>query len=160
MESARLSIGSRTELDVMLTMRPCPLRRSCGRQRLVEADRREQQELDGALDGLVGELERGRSGRPAAVVDEDVDSAEGLERLLDESLEVLRVREVAADRQRGEALRLARELVAAAREHGDVGALGGERLCDREPHPGGGAADDRGSSFEAEVHASRPAAIA
>ena len=30
LESARLSIGSRTELDVMFTMRPCPLRRTAG----------------------------------------------------------------------------------------------------------------------------------
>ena len=34
-ESARLSIGARTELDSMLTMRPRPLRSRCGRQRFV-----------------------------------------------------------------------------------------------------------------------------
>ena len=34
-ESARLSTGSRTVLEVMLTTRPCPLARRCGRQRFV-----------------------------------------------------------------------------------------------------------------------------
>src|SRR2546423_666295 len=34
-ESARLSTGSRTELDAMLTIRPWPLRSSWGRQRPV-----------------------------------------------------------------------------------------------------------------------------
>ena len=118
-----------------------------------QADRREQQKLDGALHGLVGDLECGPARRAAAVVDEDVDSAERLDRLLDESREVLRVGQVAADRQPAEAIRLARELVAPAGEHGDVGTLGGERLRAREPDPGGGATDDRRSSAESEVHA-------
>ena len=151
-ESARLSIGSRTELDVMLMMRPCPLRRSCGRQRFVRriAD---SSRSSTALSTASSVRSTAVPGRSASVVDQDVDPAEGFDRLLDESLEILRVRQVAADRQRAEPLGLALKDVAPAGEHRDVGALGGERLGDREPHSGGGAADDCGLSFEPEVHA-------
>ena len=80
--------------------------------------------------------------RAAAVVDEDVDASERFDRLLDEALQVLRVRDVAANGERSEPLRLSLELVPAAREHGDVRALRAQRLGGRQAHPGGRAADD------------------
>ena len=81
-------------------------------------------------------------GRSSAVQHEDIDAAERLERRRDESLEVLRDREIALHRKRSDAVGLALEEVAAPAHHRDVGALGGEPLGDRETHAGRGAADD------------------
>ena len=94
-------------------------------------------------------LDGRRARRAAAVVDEDVDPAEGLERRLDEPCEVLRVPEVAADGKRSEAFGLSLEQVTAAREHRHVGAFGREGLGDREPDARGGSAHDGGAAFEA-----------
>ena len=73
-------------------------------------------------------------------------------RLVDEPLEIARARDVAAHGQPADPLGLALEHVAPPREHRDVRSLGGERLGGREPHPGGGAEDDRRTAFETEVH--------
>ena len=100
-----------------------------------QADRGEQEQLDGVLDLLVGEPDRRRPRRAAAVVDEDVDPAEGRERAVDQSLEVGRVGDVAAHRERAQALGFLLQQLAPAREHRDVGALGRERLRDRQAHP-------------------------
>src|SRR5207302_8265892 len=103
---------------------------------------------DRGLDGLGVEVEGGAARRAAAVVHEDVDAAEGFERALDEALEVTRVRQVAANGERAEALGLALEEVAAAGEHRDLRAFLGEGFGGRESHAGGCAADDRGAATE------------
>ena len=108
-----------------------------------QSDRREEQQFDRGLDGSRVEVDGRAPRRAAAVVHEDVDAAEGLERALDEALEVARVRQVAADGEGADPLGLALEDVAAAREHRDVRALVGERLRGCEAHPGRRAADDR-----------------
>ena len=105
-----------------------------GQTEVREPDRRQEQELDGALDVVVREVERGAPRRTATVVDEDVDPAEGLEGLLHQTLEILRICQVAADSEGSDPLGLARELVPAAGEHGDIRSLAGERLGDREAH--------------------------
>ncbi len=128
-----------------------------GKAEVREPHGREQQELDGALDGFVGELDGRRARWAAAVVDEDVDPSEGLDRRLDQALEVLRVRQVAPDRQGAEPLCLSFQEVAATGEHGDVCAFGRESFCDREPHPRRGAADDGRATAEPEIHATRGA---
>ena len=117
-----------------------------------QPDRRQQDELECLLGAGVVDRRR-RPGRGAAAVQhEDVDAAEGLERALDEPLEVGRHRDVAADSERPDALRFALEHIAPPGEHRHVGAFGGERLRDREAHSGRGAADDRGASLQPEVH--------
>ena len=68
-------------------------------------------------------------GGPPRVVDDDVDAAESLDRLLDEALEVVRDCHVAADGERAEPICLALS-VAAPGEHRDIRALAGERLGD------------------------------
>ena len=108
-----------------------------------QADGREEQELDRRLDGVGLEAEGRCAGRAAAVVDEDVDPAEGLERPLHDALEVARIRQVAAHGEGADPLGLALEHVAAAGEHRHMRAFFGERFGDREPHPGRRAADDR-----------------
>ena len=74
------------------------------------------------------------------------------DRLLDELGEVLRDGQVAADRERADAVGLTLEHVAPAGEHRDVRALGSERFRDGEAHPRGGAADDRSLTPETQVH--------
>src|SRR5438067_1496760 len=149
-ESTRLSTGSRTVLDSMQTIRPCPLASRCGRQspasRTAESSRSSTAPSTAAASRPIA------ARRAAAVHDQDVERAEGLERPVHEALEILRVGEVAADGEGADTLGLALEQVAAAREHGDVRALLGERLRDREAHPGRRAADDRRAPLEAEVH--------
>ena len=91
-------------------------------------------------------------GRPAAVQDEDADAAERADGRLHEPLEMLRDRQVALDGERADALRLSLEHLAPSREHGDVRALRGKCLRDRETHAGRGAADDRRASGKPEIH--------
>ena len=147
-ESARFSIGSRTELDSMLMIRPASLLRRWRRQRFVRPHGRDEQQRDRRLERLLGHLEGGAARRAAAVVDEDVDAAEGLDGAPHQPLAVLRVGDVAADRQAADPLGLALEHLAPAGEHRDVGALLGERFGDREADPLRGAADDRGPVLE------------
>ena len=142
-ESARLSIGSRTELDSILMIAASRALAQVGEAQLRQPDRGDEQELDGGLDLLGGEPDRGPARRAAAVVDEDVDAAEGLDGAGDDALGVARVGDVAADGERADALRLALEQLAPAREHDDVGAFPGERLGGSQPDAGRGAADDR-----------------
>jgi len=70
----------------------------------------------------------------------------------DELLEVARICDVATHRKRSEAIRLPYQHVPPACQHGDVGALCGERLCAREADARGRAADDRGTPAQAEIH--------
>ena len=116
---------------------------------------RGEEERDGLLDRLRRHRRRRPGRRPAPVQHEHVEAAERPHRRLHEPLEVLRDREVALDGERADPLRLALEELPAAREHGHVRPLGGEGLGDREPHPGGGAADDRRAPCEPEVHGRR-----
>src|ERR1041384_8244773 len=95
-ERARLSIGSRAALGGVLVTGRVAGPRGGGKADPGRGARREDQQLDGLFDVLVGEPDCGRAGRAAAVVDEDVDSAERLERAVDEGLEVGGVRDVAA----------------------------------------------------------------
>ncbi len=117
-----------------------------------EPDRRQKEQLDGFLDERVGQVDTSGPRRSARVVHEHVDPAEGLDRLLDEPLQVGRVRDVAAHAERSEAVGLAVERLAAPREHRDVRSLSGKRLGDTEPDPFRCTADDRGAASEAEVH--------
>ena len=114
-----------------------------GEAELRQPDGGEEQELDRLFDLLVGDAFRNGSRRSAAVVDEDVDAAESLERAVVEALQVGRVRHVAAHRQPADSLGLALEQLSPASEHGDVRALGRERLGNRQAHPRRGAANDR-----------------
>ena len=62
-----------------------------------ESNRRCEEELDGFLESLDGHADRRSGRRPAGVPDEDVDAAEGLDRSLDDCLEVAGIRDVAAN---------------------------------------------------------------
>ena len=114
-ESARLSIGSRTELDVMLITRPWPLRAEVGEAEVRQPTAESSRSSTAFSTSSSVRLDGRRARRAAAVVDEDVDPAERLERRLDESLQVLRVRQVAAD---GQARRAARPRARAGRAGG------------------------------------------
>ena len=96
-ESARRPIGSRTVLDSMLIDPAAPTRRRWGRQRSVSRIAESSSKVDRRLEPLDRQLERRAARRAAAVVDEDVDAAERLQRLVDEPLQVARV----ASRRRG-----------------------------------------------------------
>src|SRR5439155_8914359 len=135
----RLAHRARGDVDHPTVSAPLELGKAEPRQ----ADGRDQEQLDRLLDLLVGQTGGGRPRRAAAVVDEDVDAAEGLEGAVNEPLEVGGVGEVAAYSEAADALRFAGEQVAPAREHRDVRALGGECFRYREAHPRGGPADDR-----------------
>ena len=117
-------------------MRPAGLWTRWGRQRSTRRTRREEEQLDRLLERLGGDPDRRPGRRAAAVPDEDVDAAERLHRLLDDGLEVARVRDVAAYGERADAVGLALEDVATPREHRHVRALGRERLRRREPEAG------------------------
>ena len=144
-ESASESIGSRTELDSMLITRPRPLRSSCGRQRLVSRIAESSNSSTASSTCSSVRPIAGVQGRAAAVVDQDVDPAEGLERPVDQPLEIGRIRHVAAHGEGAEPLGLLLEQVASPSEHRDVRAFAGQRFGDREADARGGAADDRGA---------------
>ena len=78
--------------------------------------------------------------------------SEGLDRPLDEPLEVSWHRDVAADGEGAQPVGLALEHVAPAREHRDVRAFLGQGFGDAEPDAGRRAADDRRPSLEPEIH--------
>src|SRR4029079_9661439 len=63
-----------------------------------------------------------------------------------------RDRQVALDGKRPDPFRLALEDLPPSREHRDVGALGGESLCDRETYAERCAAHDRSTAGEREFH--------
>src|SRR5919197_446590 len=144
----RLAHGARRDVDDA----PVAALLEVGEAECGQPDDRQEQELDAALYRLGIRVDRRAAGWPAAVVDEDVDPAEGLDRPVDEPAEIARRADVAADGERCQTFRLALEHVAAPGEHGHVGTLAGQRRGDRKPHAGGGAADDRGAPVEAEVH--------
>src|SRR5204862_5354343 len=113
---------------------------------------REQEQLDRILEVLVCDLDRGSGWWATAVVDENVDPAERLDRRVDEPRQRAGVADVAANGERAEPLRLPLECLAAAREHRDVCAFLRQRLRDSEADPGRRAADDRRPTVESEVH--------
>ena len=115
-ESARLSVGSFTVLDVMFTMRPAGLRSRWGRQRPVSRTTETRSRRTAASTCSVCEPDRRRARRTAGVVHEDVDAAEGVDRGSDEPLEVLGDRDVSGNRQPAEPRQpLARAAPAGAR---------------------------------------------
>ena len=71
---------------------------------------------------------------------------------LDQPREIPRHCQVAADCECPQPVGLALEQVAAPGEHRHVRALGRERLGDRKPHSGRGAADDCGPSLQPKIH--------
>ena len=123
-----------------------------GKAELDEPDSRDEEQLDRLLDRLRTETDRSPGRWAAAVPDEDVDASEGLDRALDDGVEITRIGDVAANRECAETFSFAHQHLAATREHRHVRSLPRERFCRRETEPGGGAADDRGSVFETEVH--------
>ena len=68
--------GARGDVDDAARAAPLEMRQAEPRQ----PDDRDEQELDGRLDLLGGEPDRGRPRRPAGVVDQDVDAAEARRR--------------------------------------------------------------------------------
>src|SRR5262249_30410578 len=96
----------------------------------------------------VGEAGGASGRRAAAVVDDDVDAAEGLDGRVHEPGQILEVANVPADREPSDPLGLLLEPLAVPSEHGDVGALACEALRARQPEAGGGAADDRRAALE------------
>src|SRR6476619_1493137 len=113
---------------------------------------RDEEQLDRVAHLPRVELRRRRSLGPARVVHEDVDAAVRLDRGVDETLEVVRLRDVTGDGQAAEAGRFPLEQLSAAREHRNVRALALERLGDAEADAGGGATDDRSAAVETEIH--------
>ena len=151
-ESARLSIGSLTELDVIAITRPRPLRSRCGRQSRTSRTA-DSSSSSTASSTASSETSSGARARRAAAVDhEDVDAAVPLDGCGDEPLQIGRARDVAGDREGAEPRRLALERLGAAREHDDVRTLAGERLGAAEADARGRAADDGRAPGEPEVH--------
>ena len=101
-----------------------------------EPDGRQQQQLVGRLELIVLQRRGCDRRRAAGVPDDDVDAAERLQRPLDETFKVGRVRDVAADSEGADPLRVQLQLLAAAREHRDVRTFGRQCLRRRKPEPG------------------------
>ena len=151
-ESARLSIGSFTELDVMVTIATVP-----GAFEVREAERRQahcgdQQQLDRGLDRLLVHLEGGVRGGPPELLTTMSMPPKASSVLSTSRSRSPGTRDVAANGERTQPLSLALEDVAPPGEHRDVRAFLGERFGDAEADAGGRAADDRRPSFEREVH--------
>ncbi len=122
-ERARLSIGSRTVLDVTFTTRPHRALLEVGETQPRQAHDGDEEELRSCLDLLRGELSSLASRRSAGVVDHDVDPAERLHRRADQPLEVAGARNVAYDREPTKPFGLALEEVFPPGEHDDVRTL-------------------------------------
>ena len=155
-ESARLSVGSFTVLEVMLTMRPASLRSRWGRQSPVGGPRRR------AIAALRSRPARRTARRPP--------SAGGPPELFTRmSMPPCASRAVCTSRSRSSALVTSPGTAMPPRplgfpasgsgltgEHDDVRTFGRERLGHAEPDAGGSAADDRRASFEIQIHRTRP----
>ena len=152
-ERARCAVGSFAVSDVIATMRPASLCSRCGRQRRTSRTAGREEELERRLEAVVGHVAGLAGGRAARVPDEDVDAAERLECLRDEPLEICDVGDVAAHRERADAVGVALQLLAAPREHGHVRAFLGERLRGGEAEAGRGPADNRRPAAKTEIHA-------
>ena len=135
-ESARLSIGSRTDEDSIATIAAVAARTRWGRQWRRSRTCEVSSSVDGLLDALV---RRARSRLPAGGPPELWTTMsmppKAPDRRLDEPLEVLRDGHVAADGERAEPVRLALEHVAAPREHRDVRALSASASAMPSPMP-------------------------
>ena len=123
-ESARCGVGSFAVSDVIAMIRLALL--EVGPAEADESHRGDEEELEGGLERVVGQVAGLPRGRPARVPDEDVDPAERLEGLCDEPLEVGDVRDVSANGERADAVGIALELFSAPCEHRHVGAFFGE----------------------------------
>ena len=110
--STRCGEGSRTASELIRTIRPWSLCEQVRQRQLDEPHDRKQQQVDRLLDLLRVDLDGLRAGRAAAVRDEDVDPAAGLDRRVDGAREVVRLADVADDRDAADALGLALEHVA------------------------------------------------
>ena len=119
-----------------------------GKGKPSQPNRREEQELDGFLDQLVGQLDGRARRRAAAVVHHDVDSAESLHRGVHQPHEVLEIAYVTADGEPADPRRFPLERLRVACKHRDAGALAGQALGGGEPQSGRGAADDRGPAVQ------------
>ncbi len=120
------------------------MRRTCG----------DEQKLDGCLDRLLVHLERRRSRRTTGVVDDDVDHQRSPRRSSHENAQIGRHRHIAAHREvLRAAVGLAFEDVSAASEHRDVAPSAVSASAMPSPMPEK-PADDRGTTFEVEVHGS------
>ena len=119
-----------------------------GKGKPSQPNRRKEQELDGFLDQLVGQLDGRARRRPAAVVHHDVDSAESLHRGVHQPREVLEIAYVTAYGDPADPRRFPLERLGVACKHRDVGALAGQALGRGEPEAGGGTADDRGPALQ------------
>ena len=117
-----------------------------------EPDRREQEQLRGALDLLVGGVERLRPRRAAGVEHDDVDAAEALDAVATSRSRSSALVMSPATGDAADALCLTLEDVLAAGEHDDVRARFGERLRAAQADPGRRTADDCRAPAEAELH--------
>ena len=146
-DSARLSTGSFTVLEVTVTIRPWPDRSRWGRQSAVSrtAETSSSCTVASMFSSFISSADV--RGGPPELCDDDVDAAEGFDRPLDEPLEVSGYGDVAADGECSQPVCFALEHIAPAREHRDVRAFLGQRFRDAEPDAGGRAADDRRPSL-------------
>jgi hypothetical protein len=112
----------------------------------------DEQQLEGGFQRVVADL-RCPCGRWATrVPDDDVDAAERLDGLRDDTLEIADIRHVTPYPKRADPVCLPVELLAAAGEHGDVCAFVGEGFSRRQPETGRCAADDRGPAAKTKLH--------
>ena len=151
-ESARLSIGSLTELDVIAITRPRPLRSRCGRQSRTSrtADSSSSSTASSTASSETSSA-RARGGPPPLITRTSTPPCRSTA-CGDEPLQVGRARDVAGDREGAEPRRLALERLGAAREHDDVRTLAGKRLRAAEADARGRAADDGRAPGEPQVH--------
>ena len=127
---SRLLSGQRRDREHASARAPLEV----GQAQLHDADRRQEHQLDRVLQRLRRNLRARPRRRTGRVPDEDVEAAERLQRGRDRPLEVVRKRDVAADRERPDPVGLPLEHIPPPREHRDVCALARERL-------GGGQAE-------------------
>ena len=116
---------------------------------------------------LLGELGERDVARHRGVVDEDVDRAEGLDRLVDHPLPILGPGDVGLDRdgsatggpdaihRLGQRSLVLLDRLQCARRHRHLGAGGGEALGDRRADAAAGSGDQRNPSFQLPRHGTR-----
>ena len=152
--------GRLPAVEETLTTRPQPRSAIAGIAARISAHRRHHVQLPGRLPVLVGDVVELSPLRLAGVVDDHVEAAEALGRLLEDALARVGVGDVERKRRRLAALGAAAsaaalgELVLAARDEQDGRALLAEAVSDVEADAAAGAGDDARLAGEAEVHVS------